>query len=104
MKSREEISAMLNGYIDASPDEQAQLMTGILDEYETAINESSAYTAGVPEGASNWHEAYDNLRKDYVKAFFSSNQPSVQVHEPSPKEISVDDAAKAFVNQMFGRK
>ena len=103
MKSREEISAMLNGYIDASPDEQAQLMTGILDEYETAINESSAYTAGVPEGANNWHEAYDNLRKDYVKAFFSSNQPSGQVQE-SPKEISVDDAAKAFVNQMFGRK
>lgn len=103
MKSREEISAMLNGYIDASPDEQAQLMTGILDEYETAINESSAYTAGVPDGASNWHEAYDNLRKDYVKAFFSSNQQR-EPHEPSPKEISVDDAAKAFVNQMFGRK
>lgn len=103
MKSREEISAMLNGYIDASPDEQAQLMTGILDEYETAINESSAYTAGVPEGASNWHEAYDNLRKDYVKAFFSSNQQR-EPQEPSSKEISVDDAAKAFVNQMFGRK
>ena len=79
-------------------------MTGILDEYETAINESSAYTAGVPEGASNWHEAYDNLRKDYVKAFFSSNQPREQVQESSSKEISVDDAAKAFVNQMFGRK
>lgn len=103
MKSREEISAMLNGYIDASPDEQAQLMTGILDEYETAINESSAYTAGVPEGSSNWHEAYDNLRKDYVKAFFS-NKPCEPPQEPSPKEISVDDAAKAFVNQMFGRK
>ena len=103
MKSREEISAMLNGYIDASPDEQAQLMTGILDEYETAINESSAYTAGVPDGSSNWHEAYDNLRKDYVKAFFSSNQQR-EPQESSPKEISVDDAAKAFVNQMFGRK
>lgn len=103
MKSREEISAMLNGYIDASPDEQAQLMTGILDEYETAINESSAYTAGVPEGANNWHEAYDNLRKDYVKAFFSSNKPR-EPQEPSHEDISVDDAAKAFVNQMFGRK
>ena len=42
MKTREEISAMLNGYVDAKPEEQAQVMSGILDEYDTAISESSA--------------------------------------------------------------
>ena len=44
MKTKEEISAMLNGYVDANPEEQAQLMSGILDEYDTAIVESSAFT------------------------------------------------------------
>ena len=104
MKTREEISAMLNGYVDANPEEQAQLMSGILDEYDIAVSESSAFTSGVPDGANNWREAYDNLRKDYVKSFLGSNQPKTPPQEYSSTEISVDDAAKAFVNQMFGRK
>lgn len=104
MKTREEISAMLNGYVDAKPEEQAQLMSGILDEYDTAISESSAYTSGVPEGANNWREAYDNLRKDYVKSFLGANQPKTPVQEQSSDSISVEEAAKAFVNQMYGRK
>lgn len=104
MKTREEISAMLNGYVDANPEEQAQLMSGILDEYDTAISESSAFTSGVPEGANNWREAYDNLRKDYVKSFLGSNQPKTPPQEHSSTNMSVEEAAKAFVNQMYGRK
>ena len=76
----------------------------ILDEYDTAISESSAFTSGVPDGANNWREAYDNLRKDYVKSFLGSNQPKTPPQEPNSTNMSVEEAAKAFVNQMYGRK
>lgn len=77
MKTRDEISAMLGGFVDAKPDEQGTLIAGVLDEFDECRNEAEQFTNGCPDGASNWHEAYDNLRKDYVKAFLNDdNKPN----------------------------
>lgn len=77
MKTRDEISAMLGGFVDAKPDEQGTLIAGVLDEFDECRNEAEQFTSGCPDGASNWHEAYDNLRKDYVKAFLNDdNKPN----------------------------
>ena len=103
MKTRDEISAMLGGFVDAKPDEQGTLIAGVLDEFDECRNEAEQFTSGCPDGASNWHEAYDNLRKDYVKAFLNDdNKPNDEYQKPNGNTI--DEAAQAFVKKMFGRK
>lgn len=105
MKTRDEISAMLGGFVDAKPDEQGTLIAGVLDEFDECRNEAEQFTSGCPDGASNWHEAYDNLRKDYVKAFLNDdNKPNDEYQKPNGNTITIDEAAQAFVKQMFGRK
>lgn len=104
MKTREEISAMLSGFVDAKPDEQGSLISGVLDEFDECRSEANAFTNGCPEGSSNWREAYDNLRKDYVRSFLSSDNKEPEHQEPESSSLSVDEAAQAFVKQMFGRK
>lgn len=105
MKNRDEISAMLTSFVDAKPEEQGTLISGVLDEFDVCRNEANAYTDGCPEGSSNWREAYDNLRKDYVRSFLNHDkQEEIKYQEPNSKSITVDAAAEAFVKQMFGRK
>ena len=105
MKTRDEISAMLGGFVDAKPDEQGTLIAGVLDEFDECRNEAEQFTSGCPDGSANWHEAYDTLRKDYVKAFLSDdNKPNDDYQKPNANTITVDEAAQAFVKQMFGRK
>lgn len=105
MKTRDEISAMLGGFVDAKPDEQGTLIAGVLDEFDECRNEAEQFTIGCPDGASNWHEAYDNLRKDYVKAFLNDdNKPNDDYQKPNGNTITIDEAAQAFVKKMFGRK
>ena len=38
MKTRDEISAMLSGFVDAKPDEQGTLIAGLLDEFDEALD------------------------------------------------------------------
>ena len=105
MKTRDEISAMLGGFVDAKPDEQGTLIAGVLDEFDECRNEAEQFSNGCPDGASNWHEAYDNLRKDYVKAFLNDdNKPNDEYQKPNDNTITIDEAAQAFVKKMFGRK
>lgn len=105
MKTRDEISVMLGGFVDAKPDEQGTLIAGVLDEFDECRNEAEQFTNGCPEGSSNWREAYDNLRKDYVRSFLNQDkQEEDKYREPDNKGITVDEAAQAFVRQMFGRK
>ena len=106
MKSHDEIATLLGGFVDAKPDEQGEIIKGVLDEFDTAANEARAFTEDVPEGFANWREAYAGLRKDYVKSFLS-NADDKQKPKPSPQDDnsypSVEDAARAFVNKMYGR-
>ena len=104
MKTREEISAMLSGFVDAKPDEQGTLISGVLNEFDECRNEANQFTDGCPEGSANWKEAYDNLRKDYVRSFLNKDDEHEEDYHKPDDVMSVDDAAKAFVNQMFGRK
>lgn len=105
MKTRDEISVMLGGFVDAKPDEQGTLIAGVLDEFDECRNEAEQFTNGCPEGSSNWREAYDNLRKDYVRSFLNQDkQEEDKYQESDNKGITVDEAAQAFVKQMFGRK
>lgn len=105
MKTRDEISAMLGGFVDAKPDEQGTLIAGVLDEFDECRNEAEQFTSGCPDGASNWHEAYDNLRKDYVKAFLDDdNKHNDEYQKTDGNTITIDEAAQDFVKQMFGRK
>lgn len=105
MKTRDEISAMLFGFVDAKPDEQVTLISGVLDEFDVCRNEAEQFISGCPDGASNWHEAYDNLRKDYVKAFLDDdNKTNDDYQKSNGNTITIDEAAQDFVKQMFGRK
>ncbi len=105
MKTRDEISAMLGGFVDAKPEEQGTLISGVLNEFDECRNEAAQFTDGCPNGASNWREAYDNLRKDYVRSFLNDDKPNEpKFQEPDGNTITVDEAAKAFVSKMFGRK
>ena len=45
MKTRDEISAMLGGFVDAKPDEQGTLIAGVLDEFDECRNEAEQYAA-----------------------------------------------------------
>ena len=104
MKTRDEISAMLGGFVDAKPDEQGTLIAGVLDEFDECRSEAEQFTSGCPDGASNWHEAYDNLRKDYVKAFLDDDKQNDDYQRTDSNTITIDEAAQDFVKQMFGRK
>lgn len=106
MKTHDEIATLLGGFVDAAPEEQGTIMQGVLTEFDSAANEARAFTEGVPDGYANWKEAYAGLRKDYVKSFLSSAndpQPGARPPENEPACPSVEEAAKAFVNKMFGR-
>ena len=104
MKTRDEISAMLGGFVDAKPEEQGTLISSVLNEFDECRNEAAQFTDGCPDGASNWHEAYDNLRKDYVKAFLNDDNKPNNYQKTNDNVITVDEAAQAFVKKMFGRK
>ena len=105
MKTRDEISAMLGGFVDAKHDAQGTLIGGVLDEFDECRHEAEQFTSGCPDGASNWHEAYDNLRKDYVKASLDDdNKQNDDYQKTNGNTITIDEAAQDFVKQMFGRK
>ena len=106
MKTHDEIATLLGGFVDAAPEEQGTIMQGVLTEFDTAANEARAFTEGVPDGYANWKEAYAGLRKDYVKSFLSASNDTPKGERPPENEDScptVEEAAKAFVNKMFGR-
>lgn len=48
MKTRDEISAMLGGFVDAKPDEQGTLIAGVLDEFDECRNEAEQFTKVAP--------------------------------------------------------
>lgn len=106
MKTHDEIATLLNGFVDANPEEQGSIIKGVLDEFDIAASEARAFTDGVPDGFTNWQEAYAGLRKDYVKSFLSNSSNPKEESKPPENDgtyPTVEEAAKAFVDKMYGR-
>lgn len=80
------IDEMLSG--DDSVDRDA-IRSRILEDNQTLIADSSKFTDGVPNGYSNWKDAYNGARSAYVKSVMNrTNQSEQMVPDDSGTEVT----------------
>lgn len=106
---RTELGTVLTSFIDASTEDRGEIINNILSENDRMNEQISSLTSGIPEGFDSWQDAYNNLSDKYVKRFINGGVEDTkgkpEVRElMAPVTMSVDDACKAFVEEVYNRK
>ena len=100
--TREELQMMLSEIGGSEPERQGEIAATVLGEFDT-IN--SSMTEGVPDGASDWREAYNNLRRDYVNRFMGVSNVPGDIQPPNEsKSDMVDDGSPVSIADLFKNK
>ena len=96
--TREELQMMLSEMGGSEPERQGEIASSVLGEFDS-IN--SRFTDGVPEGASDWRNAYENLRKDYVNRFMGLANVPKDIPSPAEKPDVVDKGGPISISDLF---
>ena len=100
--TREELQMMLSEIGGSEPERQGEIAATVLGEFDTV---NLRMTEGVPDGASDWHEAYNNLRRDYVNRFMGVSSVSSDIQPPNDnKSDMVDDGGPVSIADLFKNK
>lgn len=102
---RAEYSALLESYIDSDAETQGSIMEQLVGEYDRLSGEITSATANIPNGFESWSDAYNDLRNKYVKRFVNGDESKPHSQPSDNNSVpSYDEAAKAFAEQILGRK
>lgn len=100
--TREELQMMLSEIGGSEPERQGEIATTVLGEFDS-IN--SRLTDGVPDGANDWREAYNNLRRDYVNRFMGLADVPKDISGPNESAAAVtDDGGPITISDLFKAK
>lgn len=100
--TRDELQAIMSEYVTAEPERQGQIASSVMDEFDSM---NSAMTDGVPEGSSNWREAYNNLRRDYVNRFMGRDNVPNDISGPNEEQSTVtDNGGPVSIADLFKSK
>lgn len=100
--TREELQMMLSEIGGSEPERQGEIAATVLGEFDTV---TSRMTEGVPDGASDWREAYNNLRRDYVNRFMGVSSVPSDIQPPNEnKSDMVDDGGPVSIADLFKNK
>lgn len=100
--TREELQMMLSEIGGSEPERQGEIAATVLGEFDTV---NSRMTEGVPDGASDWREAYNNLRRDYVNRFMGVSNVPGDIQPPNGnKSDMVDDGGPVSIADLFKNK
>lgn len=86
-----ELSACLDEYLSANEEDRTAIRQHIMDENDALNNSAAAFTANVPEGYSNWQEAYNGARSTYVKSLLNRGRANEQEVIPEPNGGETSD-------------
>lgn len=92
---REEFVDLVSSIATSEPEMQGEIINKVIADYDERVTED---TTGLPEGASNWHEAYNGLHKRYIQRFVDGSPA------PEKKEQEPEKSAPITFNDLFGKK
>lgn len=92
------IDEMLSG--DESVDRDA-IRSRILEDNQSLITDSARYTEGVPDGYSNWKDAYNGARSAYVKSVMNRTAPSEPNGPDGPDPVITQEPEPIKIRDLF---
>ena len=104
MKTRDEISAMLGGFVDAKPDEQGTLIAGVLDEFDECRNEAEQLIFAAKKSVTELGDEVTAEEKANVesgvealeKALSDNNFDEVKVKKDELEKLAQELAVKVY--------
>ena len=100
--TREELQIMLSEIGGSEPERQGEIAATVLGEFDSV---TSRMTDGVPDGASDWREAYNNLRRDYVNRFMGRDNVPNDISGPNEEKSTVtDNGGPVSISDLFKSK